>query len=168
MIPRTDDLVIRGNSARFLGRRLSCRVGRGGVAVQKREGDGASPIGAHRAEFVLYRPDRISPPATRLPVRPIRLRDGWSDDPADHAYNCPVRRPHPFSTEALWLPSCVYDLMVVLDWNRAPSIKGRGSAIFLHVMDPLGRPTAGCVSLQECDLLFVLENWRAWSRLVVQ
>ena len=104
----------------------------------------------------------------RLPLHPIRHRDGWSDDPTDPAYNRPVRLPRRYSSEALWLPSRVYDLIVVLDWNRDSPVPGRGSAIFIHVMDPLGRPTAGCVSLERRNLMFVLENWQPWSRLIVQ
>ena len=127
-----------------------------------------TPIGAHRVESVLFRPDRIRPPRTSLPLRPLRRTDRWSDDPDDPAYNALVRRPHGFGSEALWLPSRVYDLVCVLNWNRDPALRGRGSAIFLHVMDPLGRPTAGCVALNESVLLFVLENWRAGSRVVVE
>ena len=167
MTPRQDDLVVRDGSARFLGQRIPCRVGRNGMAEDKREGDGATPIGIHRAELVLYRPDRLRRPATHLPVRPLRRQDGWSDDPADSAYNRLVRRPRRFGSEALWLPSGVYDLVVVLDWNRHPPVAGLGSAIFLHVTDRLGRPTAGCISLEQRALLFVLKNWGTRSRLVV-
>ena len=168
MIAREEHLVIRGMSARFLGCRFPCRIGRGGVAADKREGDGATPIGVHRAESVLFRPDRVRPPRTSLPLRPIRRQDGWSDDPDDPAYNALVRRPHNFGSEALWLPSRVYDVVCILDWNRDPILHGRGSAIFLHLMDPLERPTAGCVALRRSDLLFVLENWRAGSCVVVE
>ena len=168
MIPGVDDLVVRRNTARFRGRRFPCRIGRSGATNHKREGDGSTPTGIHRAEYVLYRPDRIRAPATRLPLRPVRHHDGWSDDPADSAYNTAVWRPRQYGSEALWLPSRVYDLIVVLDWNRDPSIAGRGSAIFLHVMDSLGRPTAGCVSLEQPTLLFVLKTWQPWSRLIVE
>ncbi len=161
------DLFVRGSAARFLGRRFPCRIGRSGAATQKREGDGGTPVGAHRAELVLYRPDRIPPPETCLPVRPLRLADGWSDDPRDPEYNRLVRRPHGFRHEALWLSGRVYDLIVVLDWNRRPTVAGEGSAVFLHVMDPLGRPTAGCVSLAPGDLVHVLRHWRPDSRVIV-
>ena len=168
MIPGADDLIIHGKTGRFRGCRFPCRVGRRGVTNHKSEGDGATPAGIHRLEYVLFRPDRIRVPATHLPLRPIRHHDGWSDDPADPAYNTVVRRPSQHGSEALWLPSRVYDLIVVLDWNRDPPVTGRGSAIFLHVMDSLGRPTAGCVSLEQPTLLLVLKSWRPWSRLIVR
>ena len=167
MIARATDLVIRGKSARFLGQRFPCRTGSGGVTSAKREGDGATPTGAHCAELVFYRPDRIRPPPTCLPVRPLRRFDGWSDDPEYPKYNFLIRRPCDSRHERLWLPSCVYDVIVVLGWNRHPPVRGLGSAIFLHVLDPLGRPTAGCVSLQRRHLRFVLAHWGPDSRLVV-
>ena len=168
MSPGPRDLVIRGRTARFCGTTFPCQIGRNGITGDKREGDGATPAGWYRAERVLYRPDRTPPPATCLPRHPIRRDWGWSDDPDDPEYNRAVRRPHGFSAESLWLPTCLYDLLVVLDWNRDPVVAGRGSAIFLHVLDPLARPTAGCVSLEAGWLCRVLAGWQPASRLLVE
>jgi L,D-peptidoglycan transpeptidase YkuD (ErfK/YbiS/YcfS/YnhG family) len=44
----------------------------------------------------------------------------------------------------------------VLGWNDAPVVRGRGSAIFLHVARPDYAPTEGCVALSLRDLLAVL------------
>jgi L,D-peptidoglycan transpeptidase YkuD (ErfK/YbiS/YcfS/YnhG family) len=46
----------------------------------------------------------------------------------------------------------VYDLIGVLGWNDAPVVKGRGSAIFLHVARWDYAPTEGCVALALPDL----------------
>jgi L,D-peptidoglycan transpeptidase YkuD (ErfK/YbiS/YcfS/YnhG family) len=40
----------------------------------------------------------------------------------------------------------------VLDWNLRPRIRGRGSAIFLHLCRPGFGATAGCIALTAPDL----------------
>jgi L,D-peptidoglycan transpeptidase YkuD (ErfK/YbiS/YcfS/YnhG family) len=138
------------------GRFWRCALGRGGVRVAKREGDGATPGGVLPLRRVLYRADRVPIPRTLLPREPIGEQDGWCDDP-DHAdYNRQVRLPHPGRHEELWRRDGLYDVVGVLGWNDAPVVRGRGSAIFLHVASADYRPTEGCVALAEADLLAVL------------
>ncbi len=165
--PRACDLVVAGGRARFRGRMMPCRIGRGGIRADKVEGDGATPAGVYSAMFVLYRPDRICRPATRLDALPLRRSDGWSDDPEDERYNQPVRRPHSHGCESMWLASGLYDLVAPLDYNFGPAIAGRGSAVFLHVADRLGRPTAGCVAFRKPDLLWMLGRWERRTRVIV-
>ena len=163
------DLVVGRWGARFGGRAMPCAVGRGGIGVKRAEGDGVTPVGRHRLEAVLARPDRVAPGlAWRLGARAIGLADGWSDDPADPSYNRPVRRPHRFGCEAMRRGDGQYDLVGVLDWNRAPVVAGRGSAVFLHVWRGPRRPTAGCVALRREDLAWVLARWTPRSRVVVR
>ena len=50
----------------------------------------------------------------------------------------------------------IYDVVGVLGWNDAPVVRGRGSAIFLHVARPDYAPTQGCVALALPDLRRVL------------
>ena len=133
---------------------LPCLIGRSGAvaAADKREGDGATPLGRWPLRAVLLRPDRVEVPAgLRLPWRWLRPDDGWSDDPADPAYNRPVRHPHPFSAERLWRNDGLYDVIIVLGHNDAPPVPGAGSAIFLHCAE--GRPTEGCVAIDRAALL---------------
>ncbi|MGZ3273981.1 MAG: L,D-transpeptidase family protein [Caulobacteraceae bacterium] len=136
------------------GHRVKAALGKGGLkpASDKREGDGASPIGVWPLRRVLYRPDKGPPPNTALPVDAIRREDGWCDSPLDPAYNRPVSLPHETSAEQMWRDDDVYDLVVVLGHNDDPVIPGAGSAIFLHVARPDYRPTEGCVALARADL----------------
>ena len=138
------------------GQRFRAAHGRGGISPHKHEGDGATPAGLLRLVRVLYRADRIKPPVCVVPVEPIGPQDGWCDDVADAAYNKPVRLPCSTSHEALWREDHVYDVIGVLDWNLAPIVKGRGSAIFFHVATADYAPTAGCVALALPDVLAVL------------
>ncbi len=129
-----------------------CVLGRGGRRARKREGDGATPVGIWPMREARYRNDRIARPVTRLPVSPISPHDGWCDDPRDRNYNRPVRLPYPAGHERLWRDDHLYDLVVVLGYNDGPRIRGRGSAIFMHLAAPDFAPTAGCIALREADL----------------
>lgn len=122
----------------------------------KREGDGATPIGSFPLRRVLYRPDRLAPPETALPAAPLSPHDGWCDDPGHPSYNQQVCLPFDGRCERLWRKDHVYDVIVVLGYNDNPVIAGKGSAIFLHVAKPDFAPTEGCVALSQADLLSVL------------
>lgn len=126
-----------------------CLIGRNGAlpAAAKHEGDGCTPLGRWAVRSALLRLDRVTRPASALPWRPLRTDDGWSDDPADPAYNTAVRHPHPFSAEHMWREDGLYDVIVVLGYNDAPPVPGRGSAIFLHCLASGHPATAGCVAI---------------------
>jgi L,D-peptidoglycan transpeptidase YkuD (ErfK/YbiS/YcfS/YnhG family) len=143
-------------------RAIPFSIGRGGLiaAADKREGDGATPIGTWPIRGVLLRPDRIDLlDGLVLPWRWIRPDDGWSDGRDDPAYNRPVRHPHPFSAEKLWRDDGLYDAIVVLGHNDAPPMAGAGSAIFLHCWRD-GAATEGCVAVAKEDLVALLPALR--------
>jgi L,D-peptidoglycan transpeptidase YkuD (ErfK/YbiS/YcfS/YnhG family) len=131
-------------------------LGRSGILTNKREGDGATPRGTFRLLRLWWRADRLPRPRTRLPVRPIRNDDGWSEDPADRNYNRPLKLPDRSNADRLWRDDHLYDLIVELDHNARPRIANRGSAVFIHVAREGFRPTAGCVALKRGDLLKLL------------
>lgn len=140
----------------FRGRVWRAALGGGGVRVEKQEGDGATPAGLLPLRRVLYRADRVPIPRAAVPREPIDARDGWCDDPASTAYNRPVRLPWAGRHEELWRRDGLYDIVGVLGWNDAPVVRGRGSAIFLHVARPRYEPTEGCIALALPDLQEVL------------
>jgi L,D-peptidoglycan transpeptidase YkuD (ErfK/YbiS/YcfS/YnhG family) len=152
------ELIVEANgTARWGGRAMRCALGRAGLAMTKREGDGATPVGTFPIRRVLYRADRLSL-ATALPAAAIKPEDGWCDDPADPGYNAQVVLPHRARCESLWRDDHVYDLIAVLGHNDAPVAPGAGSAIFLHVARDDFSPTQGCVALARDDLLAVLRE----------
>src|ERR1700730_17907727 len=77
-------------------------VGRAGVKADKHEGEGGTPAGTCPLVSILYRPDRIAAPQSRLPVKPLAPSDGWVDDPADANYNRPVSLPYPAGGAPMW------------------------------------------------------------------
>jgi L,D-peptidoglycan transpeptidase YkuD (ErfK/YbiS/YcfS/YnhG family) len=150
------------------GRSFKCVIGRAGARANKKEGDGATPVGRFALRRVLYRADRGGKPETSLPVAVIAADDGWCDAPMDPAYNRPVKLPYRSSAEKMTRDDRLYDLVVVLGHNDAPVKPGAGSAIFLHVAPENGGPTAGCVGLSPNDLREVLKLVDAKSTLVVK
>jgi L,D-peptidoglycan transpeptidase YkuD (ErfK/YbiS/YcfS/YnhG family) len=142
-------LILRGQVFR-------AALGRSGVRALKQEGDGATPAGLLPLRRVLYRADRLAPPDTAVPVEPIAPYDGWCDDPSHADYNRMVHLPHEARHEELWRQDALYDIVGVLGWNDAPVVRGRGSAIFLHVARPDYAPTEGCIALALPDLRLVL------------
>jgi L,D-peptidoglycan transpeptidase YkuD (ErfK/YbiS/YcfS/YnhG family) len=130
-------------------------VGRSGIGLKQREGDGVTPIGTWPVRRVLYRADKLVP-KTALPAMPIAQDDGWCDAPGDPAYNTQIKRPYAASHERLWRDDDLYDLVVVLGFNDAPVVPGAGSAIFLHVARPHFGPTEGCVAFARDDLLAIV------------
>ncbi len=155
--------------SRLTWQAVSCRcaLGRSGVRANKQEGDGATPAGILPFRRVLYRADRLGRPATRLPVEPLREDDGWCDAPEDSRYNPQVRLPYGARFERLWREDHLYDVLVVLGYNDAPVVPGRGSAVFLHVAQPDFAPTEGCIALALPDLLALLGALGPDGRLVI-
>ena len=146
---------------------VPCAVGRSGLSVEKREGDGATPIGCFALRRVLYRTDRLDAPGTALPSAPIGRDSGWCDDPESGEYNCLVRLPFDASAERLWRDDGIYDVIVVLGHNDSPPRPGKGSAIFLHVARSGYGPTEGCVALALGDLLRLLGDCTGDDRLCI-
>lgn len=148
---------VAASTVTAFGATIPAAFGKGGAiaAADKREGDGATPLGVWPIRAALLRPDRMAAPVTRLPWRWLRIDDGWSDDAADPAYNRPVRHPCPSSAERLWRDDHAYDIVLVLGHNDSPPIAPLGSAIFWHCTQPDRRPTEGCVAVDR----EVLATW---------
>jgi len=148
------------STGRFIGPGMDIPVmlGRGGVtaAQHKREGDGKTPLGRYPLRYVFYRPDRLAEPISGLPVRPLAPDLGWCDAADQPQYNQLVHLPFGPSHEKLWRDDHVYDLLIVIGHNDAPVVADLGSAIFLHLQRPDGRPTEGCVAFQPEDMLAFL------------
>jgi L,D-peptidoglycan transpeptidase YkuD (ErfK/YbiS/YcfS/YnhG family) len=160
----------RGTEGRLLlaiGARQAA-LGRSGIKALKREGDGGTPHGRFAIRRVLYRTDRGLTPRTKLPMRAIRHDDAWCDDPSDRNYNRLVKlSAGERSRERLIRDDHLYDLVLVLGYNDRPRVKGKGSAIFVHLARPGYTPTEGCIALSRRDLLALLAQARPGSEIVV-
>ena len=151
-------------------RRVRCALGSAGLiaGASKREGDGATPIGQWPLRRLFYRADRGATPASHLPATAIGPDDGWCDEPRDTGYNRAVRLPYAASAEALWRDDHLYDFIVEIDHNTLPRIKGRGSAVFLHLARANFAPTAGCVSMTKAAMLRLLARLGPETKIVIE
>ena len=156
-----DGLLVAGNL------RIPCKLGRAGRRAMKREGDGATPSGLWPMRRILARCDSWGWVRSGLPFRFTAPDDGWCDDPADGNYNRLVKLPSRRSAEGLKRDDPLYDLVLVLGYNDRPRVRGRGSAIFVHLARPGFTPTDGCIALSRRDLTRLLAVLSPRSAIVV-
>lgn len=152
-----NSIIVTGNRLTFAKKTYACAIGKGGFSHDKKEGDGCTPIGIFPLRECWYRADRIAAPDTQLPLRIITEHDGWCDDPTSAEYNKYISLPPTGGgAENLWRDDHVYDLIIPLGYNDNPIIKGKGSAIFMHIARPNYEGTEGCIALAQQDLLDIL------------
>lgn len=131
-------------------------IGRKGFALpeKKREGDGKSPAGLFRLGLLFTYNETVN---TRMPYLQSTEEDKWIDDPKSKDYNRHVRgETDARSWERLLLQSNAYKYCMVIEYNTNPVIKGRGSAIFLHLHGSREGATAGCIAISEKDMVKIL------------
>lgn len=155
----TDAVLTAGNI------KVPCKLGRSGLTFLKHEGDGATPRGTWPMRRVLARRESWGWLRTGLPFRFMAPDDGWCDAVADRNYNRAVKLPYPASHEELWRKDHLYDVVVILGHNDRPRVAGLGSAVFFHLADPKGGPTAGCVAVSHRDMRKVLALCGAKTRI---
>jgi L,D-peptidoglycan transpeptidase YkuD (ErfK/YbiS/YcfS/YnhG family) len=134
---------------------IPARVGSAGVGAA-REGSARTPAGTWRTSEAF---GRLANPGTGLPYRRVDGDDWWVGDTRSPLYNeyaqCAAGRC-PFderASENLYRIGAVYDLAVVMDYNR-PAVPGAGSAFFLHIAN--SSATGGCVSIDGASLASVM------------
>ncbi|MCM3162595.1 L,D-transpeptidase family protein [Metabacillus litoralis] len=130
--------------------KMSAVVGNNGISTKLKEGDGITPTGVYTLGTAFGWGEK--PNGVKLPYRTSTSNDYWIDDPASSDYNKwitysgnPTTRWN--SYEKLKQP--LYKYAVAINYNTNPIVKGKGSAIFLHVWRSSTSPTAGCVALAE-------------------
>jgi L,D-peptidoglycan transpeptidase YkuD (ErfK/YbiS/YcfS/YnhG family) len=142
-------------------------LGRSGVRANKREGDGATPMGTFHPLRLWWRPDRSGRPRTFLPIRAINATDAWCEDPSDRHYNRPIRLHQGEIGDRLKRDDHLYDFIVEIDHNARPRVPGRGSAVFLHLARGNFGPTAGCVSMTKSAMLHLLRRLSLRTKIVI-
>jgi L,D-peptidoglycan transpeptidase YkuD (ErfK/YbiS/YcfS/YnhG family) len=152
---------------RFGTHRSRCALGRAGLTKNKQEGDGKTPIGRFKLRRIWYRPDRIIPPQSTLPIVQISQKSGWCDDDTSSLYNRPIMRPCAARHELLWRRDRLYDVFFELGINDAPPEKGRGSALFLHLEKNNFQPTLGCIAVSHASMSFLLRHAGPASHIII-
>ncbi len=147
---------------------LPVALGRGGIKVNKFEGDGGTPRGIFHPVRLWWRSDRYARPYTYLPTQAIRPTDAWSEDPTDRHYNRAIVRPPGEGGDRLMRDDHLYDFIVEIDHNTRPRIAGRGSAVFLHLARENFSPTAGCVGLTRGAMLRLLPRLGPQTKIMIE
>ena len=92
---------------------------------------------------------------------------GWCDDPQSTKYNKLIKLPSSNSYEKLYKRENIYDIILILDYNMNPIVKGKGSAIFIHIAKKNFKKTEGCVALKKIDLLKILKQLKKKTKVKI-
>ena len=138
--------------------KIKCSIGKRGIKVKKSEGDQITPKGKFKITFILYRKDRTANFKSRITKKSIKKNMGWCDDPNSKYYNKLIRFPFKHSAEKLYRKDATYDLILVLNYNLNPIVKGKGSAIFIHIAKKNYKKTLGCIAVKKNDLKKIVKE----------
>ena len=164
------------NGWKVEGEGISVVIGRNGFAwgkgvfesdsprPQKIEGDGKSPAGIFDLG-TSFGSDPQEPSGSIYPYRQATGEDYFIDDVDAPEYNqwisladSTVKNPKQYweSFEKMKRNDDLYEFGVVVRHNMDPVVKGKGSAIFLHVWRDSDQPTAGCTAMSKENMLSVI------------
>ena len=143
-----------------------CQLGKNGKVpnYKKREGDKCTPAGKFIIKSIFLRRDKkLNLRITKFiksKIFYIRVNDGWCDDVDFKKYNQLVNVVPNFhhSYEKLYRCDDVYDMILELNHNQNPTIKNKGSAIFIHCSFNDLRDTNGCVAIRKNNLKYIINN----------
>ena len=137
---------------------MDATVGRNGFASPgvKKEGDGRTPSGVYPLPLVFGYKEGVT---TRMPYRRATEKDIWVDDPDAPDYNSWVSEgdTRAASFERMRRGDDLYKIGIVIGYNMNPVVRGKGSAIFVHLWKNPGVATSGCVAVREKDISTLIE-----------
>ncbi len=141
-------------------------AGQGEPGLRKEERDGRAPAGVFRIGKI-YTYDTQLPPGADYPFHQVSTADAWVDDVKNPDYNRfvtindPAHPPPWFQKAKMRHNDFAYRWLVEIRHNSDPPTPGAGSAIFFHIRRGVNRPTAGCTTMAEDDLVRLISWLRA-------
>ena len=150
------NIIIKNCLLLYKGYKLKCSIGKSGLTTSKKEGDLATPKGLFKLGSLYYRKDRIKSFKSKIKKIIIKKNMGWCDDIRSKKYNQEISFPFKFGAEKLYRKDNIYDIFINIKYNHFPIIKGKGSAIFLHLTNKKYKPTSGCIAIQKRDFIKIL------------
>jgi len=160
-------IINKSSFIRYKNLKFKCALGRAGIGKKKVEGDNITPVGIYKILNVYYRSDRIKKLNTKFKIYQIKKDMGWCDDPKSKKYNQLIKIPSNYNHEKLYRTDNVYDLIVVLDYNKNPTIKNKGSAIFVHLTKNYKKKTAGCIGVKKKNLVKLLSQIKINTKIKI-
>ena len=149
-------IIIKNHLLLYKGYKLKCSIGKSGITNSKKEGDLATPKGIFKLGLLYYRKDRNKSLKSKLKKRTIKKNMGWCDDIKSKKYNQEIHFPFKYGAERLYRKDEIYDIFVNIKYNHSPIVKGKGSAIFLHLTNKKYKATKGCIAIVKKDFLKIL------------
>ncbi len=147
--------------------KFRCSLGKAGISKKVVEGDNITPKGIYKIIKIYYRGDRIKNIISKIKLIKIKNNMGWCDDPISKKYNQLIKLPTKYHHEKLYRNDKLYDIILVLDYNMNPIVKGKGSAIFLHLSKNLKNKTSGCVALRKKDMLELIKKIKKNTKVII-
>lgn len=146
---------------------FQCCVGKKGITVNKKEGDGKTPSGSFEIGNLYYRKDKEPKPRTKLRCIVIKKNMGWCNDVNKKKYYNKIIKVNPkLKHEKLYRKDYKYDLFIPIKYNFEKPLPGKGSCIFIHLTKSF-LPTAGCIGLKKNDFLIMLKLINKNSRIKI-
>jgi L,D-peptidoglycan transpeptidase YkuD (ErfK/YbiS/YcfS/YnhG family) len=155
--------VLFGKKGLAWGRGLA---GQDEDGLRKAERDGRAPAGVFRIGQI-YTYDPALPEGADFPSHQVTKADAWIDDPKRPDYNRfvtiddPDHPPPWFAKQKMRHHDFAYRWLVEIRHNSDPPLPNEGSAIFFHIRRGVSRPTAGCTTMAESDLIRLITWLRA-------
>ena len=150
------NIIIKKHFLLYKGYKLKCSIGKLGLTCSKKEGDLTTPKGLFKLGTLYYRKDRIKSLRCKIKKRVIKKSMGWCNDDRSKKYNQEIYFPFKYRAEKLYRKDKIYDIFINIKYNHSPIVKGKGSAIFLHLSDKKYKPTRGCVAILKKDFFKIL------------
>ena len=133
---------------------FKCSIGKKGLKKNKIEGDKSTPLGTFQLGDLYWRPDRVKKPETSLKCIPITKNMKWCNDENSKFYNKEFTKNIDIRHEKLFRRDYKYNYFILIKYNYKKVVKGKGSAIFIHLTKNY-KKTDGCVALKEKDFLIL-------------
>ena len=150
------NIIIKKYFLLYKDYKLKCSIGKLGLTCSKKEGDLTTPKGLFKLGLLYYRKDRIKSLRCKIKKRVIKKSMGWCNDDRSKKYNQEIYFPFKYRAEKLYRKDKIYDIFLNIKYNHSPIIKGKGSAIFLHLSNKEYKPTRGCVAILKKDFFKIL------------
>ena len=160
-------IVKKTGHLQYKNLKFRCALGEAGIKKKEKEGDSITPKGTFKIINIYYRPDRIKNIKTDLKKIKIKKNMGWCDDSRSHFYNQQIKLPNKFAHEKLFRNDNLYDLILVLNYNINPTIKHKGSAIFIHIAKNSYKKTKGCIALKKEHLMELISKIKKNTKIKI-
>ena len=147
--------------------KVKCAIGKRGITSKKVEGDKKTPKGIYTLKSIFYRKDKIVKIKSKLKKTPIRKNMGWCDDSSSKYCNKLIKFPFNYTAEKLWLNENIYDVIIIINYNLRPTIKNRGSAIFIHIASKNYESTKGCIALKKKDIILLAKEIDNKTKIII-